>query len=131
DISAKFVQQPPAPAMDKILPPIDIPGHGEMPLSEFLKMSDSLLRNAAELNKETIELQYETTRTLLHSEALLGQFCTGQFELSKKIRLVPAAMEDTDASRIARVLTQMESLLDLSRLPAIDLLVVDSFLNKV
>ncbi|HEY3458121.1 MAG TPA: hypothetical protein VGK64_26300 [Bryobacteraceae bacterium] len=129
DISAAFVQPAPDPAADAQLGPIEIPGRGEMPLSAFIRHADALLRNAARLNKEQIELQYETTRLLLENEALLAKFCAVQFDISKKIRIAPDAINDMVAPRIARVLAQLDSLLALSLLPDIELLVTQSFLN--
>ena len=129
DVSAKFVQE--QPGMVDTFPPIEVPDHGEMPLRKFLEYADSVMRKGAQLSKETIEIRYETTRKLLENEATLALFCAHLLDLSKKIRLVPSALEDTDASRIVRVLTQLESLLALSRLPTIDLLIMNSFLNRV
>jgi hypothetical protein len=129
DISAKFLQPAPDPAADAQLAPIEIPGHGEMPLSALIQQADALLRNAARLNKEQIELQYETTRLLLKNEALLAKFCAEQFNISKLIGPAPAAIDDTIARPIARVLAQIEPLLALSLLPDIELLVTQSFLN--
>lgn len=81
------------------------------------------------MNKQQIELQYETTRLLLKNEALLAKFCALQFDISKKIRIAPDAINDMIAPRIARVLAQLDSLLALSLLPDIELLVTQSFLN--
>jgi hypothetical protein len=131
DVSAEFVQQPPPPAINELLPTIEIPGQGELSLSDFLTHSDAVILEAARLTKENIKLQYDTTRTLLHNEALLARFSSFQFDLSKQIRLTPSALEDTFALRITRVLAQLEDLLALSRLPSIDTLVADSFLNAV
>lgn len=129
DISAEFIQPAPDPAADAQLGPVEIPGRGEMPLSALIQHADALLRNAARLNKEQIELQYETTRLLLENEALLAKFCAEQFNISKLIGFAPAAIDDTIARPIARVLAQIETLLALSLLPDIELLVTQSFLN--
>jgi len=129
DISAEFIQAAPDPAADAQWEPIEIPGRDAMPFSAFIRRADSLLRNAARLNKEQIELQYETTRLLLKNEALLARLCAEQFNISKLIGLAPAAIDDTIARPIARVLAQIEPLLALSLLPDIELLVTQSFLN--
>jgi len=129
DISAKFVQAAPDPAADAQLKPIEIPGQEALPFSVFIRHVDSLLQNAARLNKEQIELQYKTTRLLLENEALLAKFCAEQFNISKLIGLAPAAIDDTIAHPIARVLAQIEPLLALSLLPDVELLVKQSFLN--
>jgi hypothetical protein len=131
DVSAEFVQQQPPPAINELLPTIEIPGQGELSLSDFLTHSDAVILEAARLTKENIKLQYDTTRILLHNEVLLARFSSFQFDLSKQIRLTPSALEDTFALRITRVLAQLEDLLALSRLPRIDMLVADSFLNAV
>lgn len=129
DISAEFIQAAPDSAADAQWEPIEIPGRDAMPFSAFIRHADSLLRNAARLNKEQIELQYETTRLLLKNEALLARLCAEQFNISKLIGLAPAAIDDTIARPIARVLAQIEPLLALSLLPDIELLVTQSFLN--
>ena len=131
DISAEFLQAAPDPAADAQWEPIEIPGRDAMPLFAFIRHGDALLRNAARLNRQQIELQYKTTRLLLENEALLAKFCAIQFDISKQIRLAPAAIDDTIAPRIARVLAQIEHLLALSLLPDIELLVTQSFLNTV
>ncbi len=131
DVSVEFVQPPPSPAINELFPTIDLPSQGELSLSDFLTHSDTLILEAARLTKENIKLQYDTTHTLLHNEALLARFSSLQFALSKQIYLTPNALEDTFAHRITRVLAQLEALLALSRLPSIDMLVADSFLNAV
>jgi hypothetical protein len=67
----------------------------------------------------------------LHTEALLAQYCGLQFDMAKKIRMMPGALEDTFAARIVRVLQQLDTLLDLSQLPSLEILVAESIFNSV
>jgi hypothetical protein len=76
-------------------------------------------------------LQYDTTRKLLENEALLAQFVSSQFGLSKQLRVMPSAIDDKDAFRITRVLEQLGAVLALSKLPSIELLVANTFLNTI
>jgi Permuted papain-like amidase enzyme, YaeF/YiiX, C92 family len=131
DISAEFLQAAPSAEADKLLPPIEIPGEGALPLSELAKRSDELQRKMAESGKQTIALQYETTRMLLENEATLAKYVGAQFDLTKKLRMAPSALADEDAFRVTRVLEQLNDLLALSKMPSIELLVPETYVNTV
>jgi uncharacterized protein YycO len=128
DISAEFVQEPLPLAADEL---IEIPGQGEIPLSDFLAHLDALPLEQARRAKQIMELQYDNMRDVLRAEVLLGEFHSLQFASAKQICLKPRTLSDKSATRIVRILEQLQALSDLSQLPSIELLVGESLLNTV
>jgi hypothetical protein len=129
DVTEKFVAEAPSTASDEVLPKIRLEGQ-DLPLSEFLKKADALIAKSASLSAQTMEVMHEANRNLLINEALLAKLCGAQFDLAKALRLHPSGLEDQAAGMIARVLQQMQAVLDLSELPDIELLLGDALLNS-
>ena len=88
-----------------------------------------MILKAAELRKQSIDVQYDAIKNILYNEALLAKFCGLQFNLAKQIRLSPGSLDDTFALAIKRVLAQLDTLLTYCELPSIHLLVPESLIN--
>lgn len=129
DITAGFAETPIDPSVDEHLPGIEIPGEGSMTLSAFFARTDAAMAQVSRLAKETEEARFDVTRELLESEALMSQFVAAMFDYAKQVHEDPALVGEHAAGIICRTLGQLSALLQLSLLPAIDLLVFASFLN--
>jgi Permuted papain-like amidase enzyme, YaeF/YiiX, C92 family len=129
DVTKDFISDAPATIGDDIVPKVRLEGE-DLSLSQFLAKADSLLATSARLSAQTMQVVHEANKSILANEALLAKFCGAQFDLAKALRLNPSTLSDKDGTTIARVLEQMQTLLDLSELPDIELLVGDTRLNS-
>jgi hypothetical protein len=129
DVTKDFISAPQATIGDDIFPKVRLEGE-DVSLSQFLAKADSVLATSARLSAKTMQVVYEANKSILATEALLAKFCGAQFDLAKALRLNPSALNDKDATTIARLLEQIQALLDLSELPDIELLVGDALLNS-
>jgi hypothetical protein len=108
------------------LGPIEIPGLGKFSISELFELTDKLIETGARQAKQTEELFLKNYDDILRSEALLAKYCSAQLDLAKAIRLKPDILDDASASAIARVLEQIEALLDLSSMPSLDAIIAET-----
>jgi hypothetical protein len=129
DVTKDFVSDAYTTINDDVFPKVELEGEN-VPFSQFLTKADSALATSAALSAQTMKVVYEANKSILMNEALLAKFCGAQFDLAKALRLNPSALIDRDAAIIARVLEQIEALLDLSELPDIELLVGNALLNS-
>ncbi|HEX4322419.1 MAG TPA: hypothetical protein VHZ52_16015 [Acidobacteriaceae bacterium] len=129
DVTALAIANSIPAEIDALIPPVDVEGVGKMSLSELFEKSDAVLLQAANNQKQFIALQYKVARDVMQNEAILAKYVGAQFDRSKQLTLDPNLLDDKDAFRIARVLEQLSTLLELSLLPKIDLLVTNTYLN--
>ena len=129
DITAETLVPPLSPDNGNIFGNIEIPGRESLSLSEFLESSDKLLLNNLQFQKKFQEMVLGHHRSILRMEALLAQFCLATFTLTKHFRADPGAIDDAFAGRITRVMSQMDTLLDLALLPDINLLIEKTLIN--
>jgi hypothetical protein len=130
DISSMFVRETNSPMAEEVLPPIEIPGHEKMSIAELNDYVEDLILKQAKDLKELQKLSYLRTQGLLTIEGLEAQSLVAQFDLSKNFYAMPSALDDRAAASIALVLRLLlKPLLELSRLPSIELLVTETFLN--
>jgi uncharacterized protein YycO len=129
DVTAEVIEEALPKRADEIIPPIDLPGKGALPMSEFLAEGDALILNAAQLQKKNIAALYEATRLVMENEAQLAKLVGSAFTSSKSLYLHPESMTEDSVVIIMSLLGDLSTLLSFSQLSSIGPLVKDSLLN--
>ncbi|MBQ5950011.1 YiiX/YebB-like N1pC/P60 family cysteine hydrolase [Massilia sp. ST3] len=129
DVTEESFHRPLSTEAEALAGEIGIPGQGAPSLSEFFDRSDKLLLDSAQMHKQFQEMRHQSYRRILHVEGLLAQYCVLMFTHAKQLRTSPADIDDSFAGKIAGVLGQIDTLLDLASLPDIDLLIENTLIN--
>jgi hypothetical protein len=129
DVTAETILQPLSQDAAIFAHDIEVPGKGVMSMADFFANSDKLLLGSLHFQKQFQEILYKNYRDILQMEALLAKYCLAMFKLAKQTRASPDLIDDAFSEKIASVLRQIETLLDLAALPDIDLLVENTLVN--
>jgi hypothetical protein len=129
DVTAETLLRMPRPDTEDILGNIEIPGKGNLSISEFLDSADQRLLEGLQLRKRVQEMLHKNVRNILRVQGLLAEYCVAVFMLAKQVRTNPRSIDDAFAEKIANVLGQIGTLLDLSTLPDVDLLIENTLVN--
>ncbi|MFJ4145697.1 YiiX/YebB-like N1pC/P60 family cysteine hydrolase [Pseudomonas sp. NPDC089734] len=103
---------------------------GARSLPDFLDESDNLLLSSLQLQVRIEEAIHESIRNNMQGQDVLTHFCAAEFNKVRLLRDQPGCMDEQDAQRIERVLSQIDNMLSLAALPDLELLIKDSMINS-
>ena len=129
DVTEQFTEPPLPPESAALLGDIALPTGETVDLNTVFEKSNEAMLASMRVNRKVQELQYQHHKHALHTEALLAKYCALQFDMAKQVRNHPVLLNNDFAASVARVLSQLKTLLDIAELPSLDLLVPSSLLN--
>ena len=129
DVTTQFIEPPLSAEASALLGDIELPTGEKIDLNSFFEKTGDTTLESLRLARKVQELQYQHHKHALHTEALLAKYCALQFDMAKQVRNHPDLLDNDFAASIARVLSQLDTLLDCAELPSLDLLVPSSLLN--